>query len=391
MRRMGCIWTWREEAAGAFWDEARTVLKRNGVIAVPTETFFGLAVNPFQEEALDRLFALKDRAPGKPVLLLVDETGEAQSGGSGGPWFGPAAYGKILARTPDHYFQLPHLPRLLTGGTGTIAVRQPRQALTCRLIAALGFPITGTSANRAGGRPGIRAEEVAREFGDHLDLILEAGPCPGGLPSTIVDVTEFPPRLVRAGAIPAAELAEIMPEPERIPAGGRQVNEPAVMSMDLGGKPFGLAVVSPQGKILSRWERATATMPDEGRPWWRPWWLTSPRADAAARESGWEIKAGGIGVPGRVFPREGRVVFSPNVAALNDCHLVDRLTPLVGSPLFLENNAQPLRPGGALTSGAEPNMTICWGSRSGTRGEAATSSTAGCGAAPRARAGKSGA
>ena len=52
MRRMGRIWTWREEAAGAFWDEARTVLKRNGVIAVPTETFFGLAVNPFQEEAL---------------------------------------------------------------------------------------------------------------------------------------------------------------------------------------------------------------------------------------------------------------------------------------------------------------------------------------------------
>ena len=59
MRRMGRIWTWREEAAGAFWDEARTVLKRNGVIGVPTETFYALAVNPFQEEALDRLFALK--------------------------------------------------------------------------------------------------------------------------------------------------------------------------------------------------------------------------------------------------------------------------------------------------------------------------------------------
>jgi L-threonylcarbamoyladenylate synthase len=54
-----------------------------------------------------------------------------------------------------------------------------------RLIAALGFPITGTSANRAGGRPLVRADDVAREFGDHLELILEAGPCPGGLPSTI--------------------------------------------------------------------------------------------------------------------------------------------------------------------------------------------------------------
>jgi len=115
---------------------------------------------------------------------------------------------------------LPHLPRGLTGGTGTIAVRQPRQELACRLIAALGFPVTGTSANRAGGRPLVRADDVAREFGDHLDLVLEAGVCPGGLPSTIVDVTRVPPRLVRAGAVPAAELVEIMPELKRITAKG---------------------------------------------------------------------------------------------------------------------------------------------------------------------------
>ena len=221
MRRMGRIWKWREEAAGAFWDEARTVLKRNGVIAVPTETFYALAVNPFQTEALARLFGIKDRAPEKPVLVLVD---------------GPERLNQVAREVPglarrlmEQFWpgplsiifpSLPHLPRLLTGGTGTIAVRQPRQPLTCRLIAALGFPITGTSANRAGCRPGIRADEVAREFGDHLDLILEAGPCPGGLPSTIVDVTNSPARLVRAGAIPPAELAEIIPELERIPARG---------------------------------------------------------------------------------------------------------------------------------------------------------------------------
>ena len=85
MRPMGRIWTWREEAAGAFWDEARTVLKRNGIIAVPTETFFGLAVNPFQEEALARLFALKDRAPEKPVLVLVAGPEMLHPGGPGGP------------------------------------------------------------------------------------------------------------------------------------------------------------------------------------------------------------------------------------------------------------------------------------------------------------------
>jgi L-threonylcarbamoyladenylate synthase len=221
MRCMGRIWTWREEAAGAFWDEARTVLKRNGVIAVPTETFFGLAVNPFQEEALARLFALKDRAPGKPVLVLVDGPERLNQVAREVPGLARRLMEKFWPGPLTIIFpSLPYLPRLLTGGTGSIAVRQPRQALTCRLIAALGFPITGTSANRAGGRPGIRADEVAREFGDHLDLILEAGPCPGGLPSTIVDVTNSPSRLVRAGAIPAAELAEIMPELERIPAKG---------------------------------------------------------------------------------------------------------------------------------------------------------------------------
>lgn len=221
MRRMGRVWKWREENAGAFWDEARTVLGRHGILAAPTETFYALAVNPFQAEALDRLFALKDRDPEKPVLVMVDS---------------PAMLPQVVREIPEVAHRLmarfwpgpltiilpslPHLPRQLTGGTGTIGVRQPRQSLTCRLITALGHPITGTSANRAGHRPLIRAGGVLREFGNHLDLILDAGPCPGGLPSTIVDVTQSSPRLVRAGAIPTAELAEVMPELERIAATG---------------------------------------------------------------------------------------------------------------------------------------------------------------------------
>jgi glucokinase len=116
------------------------------------------------------------------------------------------------------------------------------------------------------------------------------------------------------------------------------VNEPAVVGVDLGGTNVRLALVSPQGKILSRWERATATMPDQAT-------LVAAlatdltRASEAARESGWEIKGAGIGVPGRVLPREGRVVFSPNVSALNDCRLVEHLSPQLNWPLFLENDA----------------------------------------------------
>jgi L-threonylcarbamoyladenylate synthase len=217
MAVMGRIWPWREEDAGVFWEEARRVLKSNGIIAVPTETFFGLAVNPFQEGALSRLFALKQRAPEKPVLLLVDgremlsqvvfKVPEAANRLIDRFWPGP-----LTIVLPS----LPHLPRLITAGTGTIGVRNPRHPLTCRLITEMGYAITGTSANRSGRAPLTRAAEVSREFGDEVDLILDAGDCPGGLPSTIVDVSSFPPRLVRPGAISLIELTKIVPEMERI-------------------------------------------------------------------------------------------------------------------------------------------------------------------------------
>jgi L-threonylcarbamoyladenylate synthase len=210
---MGRIWQWREDNAQKFWEEARRVLKSNGIIAVPTETFFGLAVNPFHEGALSRLFALKQRAPEKPVLLLVDgrerlsqvvrEIPETANRLMDRFWPGPLTI--ILP-------SLAHLPRLITAGTGTIGVRQPRHTLTCRLITKMGYSITGTSANRSGRPPLTRAVDVAQEFGDEVDLILDTGDCPGGLPSTIVDVCSFPPRLVRAGAISPTELSEIVPE-----------------------------------------------------------------------------------------------------------------------------------------------------------------------------------
>lgn len=207
------IWVWREGQAAAFFAEARQVLSSGGVLALPTETFYALAVNPWDEAALDRLFALKARPPEKPVLVLISgpeqlpqmarEVPEAAARLLAAFWPGPLTL--ILPARPG-------LPARLTGGTGTIGVRQPRQPLVCRLLAALAGPVTGTSANRSGREPLTAAVQVAGEFGDGVDLILEAGPCPGGLPSTIVDVTVSPPRLVRAGALAAAILKEVIPE-----------------------------------------------------------------------------------------------------------------------------------------------------------------------------------
>jgi glucokinase len=110
------------------------------------------------------------------------------------------------------------------------------------------------------------------------------------------------------------------------------------MGIDLGGTNVRLALVDSQGQILSRWERATASMPHQGA-------LVATlaadliKAGESARDQGLEIKGVGIGVPGRILPQAGRVDFSPNIPALNDCPLVQRLSALVNWPLFLQNDA----------------------------------------------------
>ncbi len=210
---MGLIRQWREDQEEAVIQEAVGLLQARAVLAVPTETFYALAVNPFREDALARLFALKERSPAKPVLLLVSSREMLLQVARKVP--------ELAGRLMDRFWPGPltlilparaGLPGLLTGGTDTIGVRRPRQDVTLRLVTALGFPVTGTSANRAGRPPLTRAADVAAEFGEGVDLILDAGPCPGGLPSTIVDVSGPQPRLVRAGAVAAGRLTEIIPD-----------------------------------------------------------------------------------------------------------------------------------------------------------------------------------
>ncbi len=210
---MGAVWQWREERAGELWQVAREHLAAARLMALPTETFYALAAHPFQEEALERLFSLKGRIPDKPVLLLVS---------------GPDMVSLVAEKIPDIAQDLmaqfwpgpltlifparPDLSRRLTSATGGVGLRQPRQEVTCRLIAALACPVTGTSANRARKPALIRAEDVEREFGNDLALILDVGPCPGGLPSTVVDVSQSPPRLVRAGAVAISDIRKVIPD-----------------------------------------------------------------------------------------------------------------------------------------------------------------------------------
>lgn len=211
---MGAVRRWQEEQAEELEQAVRAHLAAGRLVALPTETFYALAADPFSEAALARLFAIKGRTPDKPVLLLVSGP---EMIASVAPDIPPAARDLMARFWPGPLTLIfparPHLPRGLTGGPGGgVGLRQPRQEVTCRLIASLGFPVTGTSANRAGELALTRADAVARVFGDEVALVLDDGHCPGGLPSTIVDVTSQPPRLVRAGAVAVSEIRTIIPD-----------------------------------------------------------------------------------------------------------------------------------------------------------------------------------
>ena len=180
--------------------QVASVLQRSGLVAIPTETFYGLGVNPFDARALDRLRAVKGREDAKPILVLVasindlsafvEQVSPAASLLIEGFWPGPLTI-LFPARAS--------LPRALTAGTGLVGMRLSSCRSLCELLTRVG-PLTGTSANRAGAAPARTAEAVQQALGDAVDLILDAGPTPGGLPSTVVDA-HHSLRIVREGAI----------------------------------------------------------------------------------------------------------------------------------------------------------------------------------------------
>jgi L-threonylcarbamoyladenylate synthase len=181
------------------------ILAAGGVAAIPTESSYALAVSPFHEGALRTLFDTKGRSERKPLLVLIGALSQLSSLVSDVPppaellhhtfWPGPLTI--VFPASPS-------LPALLTAGTGTIGIRQPALPPLCELLAHVG-PLTGTSANRSGHPPLCRAEDLRVHLGDDVDIIVEAGTTPGGLPSTVID-GRAPVRVLREGAIPRAAL-----------------------------------------------------------------------------------------------------------------------------------------------------------------------------------------
>jgi len=183
-------------------NKAAETITAGGVVAVPTESFYGLAVNALNEKAIERLLAIKRRREDHPVLILI-----------------PSAYvlDRYAARIPPVAFRLMEafwpggltmvfeanrvLSLLLTGGTGKIGVRLSGHPVPTQLARVAGAAITGTSANVTGEPPCESPEEVLKALGSQIDIILDGGKTAGGKGSTILDVTVAPPVILREGMV----------------------------------------------------------------------------------------------------------------------------------------------------------------------------------------------
>lgn len=192
--------------------QAVELIRAGGVVAYPTDTFYGLGADPFNEEAVIKLLRAKGRSPTNPVPLLLMGPDDCQMVSTEFPiearrlaeryWPGPLTI--VLPAREE-------VPSCVTGGTATVGVRVPDHPVPLALVKGLGRPITGTSANTSGLRPHQTAQGVKRDLGEAVELIIPGHCGLANLPSTVLDFSQSPPRLLREGAIKRHELMSILP------------------------------------------------------------------------------------------------------------------------------------------------------------------------------------
>jgi L-threonylcarbamoyladenylate synthase len=202
---MAAVLIFQPDAFPAVLDEATRIVGKGGVVAIPTETFYGLGASVTDEGAIRRICRIKGRPEGKPILVLIADRPQLTNLVTE---VAPAA--KVLM---DQFWPGPltlimpassSLSPALTGGTGTIGVRQPAHSTLLKLLRRAG-PLTGTSANHSGSAPLCAPQDVQASLGSEVDLILDGGTTPGGKPSSVVS-TFGTVRIVREGALPRQRI-----------------------------------------------------------------------------------------------------------------------------------------------------------------------------------------
>ena len=192
---------------------AAEILKNGGLVALPTETVYGLGANGLSEEAVAKIFIAKGRPQDNPLILHVADPEQMQSICHDIP---PAAYRLAGAFWPGPLTMvLPAkdiVPKATTAGLPTVAVRCPDSRITRNIIRLSGVPIAAPSANLSGTPSTTTAQHVLHDHDGNIDAIVDGGPCRVGVESTIVDMTEQPPRLLRPGGITPEQLVQILGE-----------------------------------------------------------------------------------------------------------------------------------------------------------------------------------
>ncbi len=256
---------------------AVAVLRRGGLVALPTETVYGLAADAQNELAVRQIFAVKGRPASHPLIVHLGSAAQLPDWAREVPpeahalaaafWPGPLTL--VLRRTP-------RASDAVTGGQDTVALRVPAHPLALEVLRALGGGLAAPSANRFGAVSPTTAEHVRADLGKDVELVLDGGPCAVGVESTIVDLSQGAPEILRPGGLPQEELERVLGRkvPVRTssevrapgllpshyaPRAGLVLVEPSALAAELtarAGQP-GLCVLAPEGVAVPDGVRVT--------------------------------------------------------------------------------------------------------------------------------------
>ncbi len=188
--------------------EAAKCLKSGGIIALPTDTVYGLAADPFNPDAVQRLYTVKGRPDGKPIPLVLSSVVDVH---------------RVSQNLPEFYYHLTDrfwpggltivieakgLLPVLTAGGNTVGVRIPDNPLLLQILRTFGSPAAITSANLSGEPPATSPEEIGDVIASRIDMIVHGGKTPGPIPSTVYDISVSPPLIRRHGVISEETLAK---------------------------------------------------------------------------------------------------------------------------------------------------------------------------------------
>ena len=191
-------------------NQAVELLKDGGVVAFPTDTVYGVGVDPLQPQAVRKLYRIKGRPDNKPIAILVGSIEDVERVAQ--------SPSEPFSRLADRFWpggltlilEARDLPPEITAGGNTVGVRMPDHPLTLELLREFGGPIATTSANRSGEDPATSAREVDAQLGDRVNLIVDGGDTITKVASTVLDLSASPPRILRHGGISEQMLMECL-------------------------------------------------------------------------------------------------------------------------------------------------------------------------------------